>query len=272
VEYANGKWWFVVPGECTATISDGKQTRVVVGALMNPRVLLETEDMEMWASEGPTLIRNARKPVNVAASCNDTDAMEDDALTPSAAHEEQSKTDLASAILPLSQRHMRAGRDSAFLDLLSGEETRHTGDAGDYRLIHDLDRRVAALKAGIEDADARGDEKMAAALNEEKTSLRKYRNWYVNVMTGKLKPFYSKEVDDKVHRCRMWIVRGLQALAAKGLTKSVASLDAAISRGMKFQYDEQPEYKWVVTLPPHGSLPVLDKPRGGKHAGSKVAA
>ncbi len=262
VEYRNGHWTTTVPGEGTAMVRDSKQMRAVVAMLMNKEVSMEPDDIEDAASTGPVVVRRG-VPVEdepqASQEGEDEDPMEED-IDPS----DDGDADGQDVNLAF-EGTVKSGSDPDLLMLWGVRLSRHTGDTCDYGVVHDLDHRVAMLDAGIKATKA-SDVKMAAALNEERTALRKYRDWYVNSITGKRRPFYSTEVDEKVHRCRMWMVRGVQKLAAKGLAKAAASLNGAISRGMDFIYDEQPGYKWVVTLPPSGSLPVFPKANGSEVA------
>lgn len=277
VKFWNGKWIFDVPGEGTAVLRDRKQPRVVASLLLNMGKQLVPDDTEQAASTGPIVVHDIRRSVDEPAPSRDEiDALsqqsedevslEADDGSSDEGNEEEGSVDFDG------EATFTSGADPDLLMLYGLKQSRHTGDAGDYRMVEEIDRRVSDLDDGIAAAKARGHAKKAAALYEERVELRKDRGWYRNPITGKLRPFYSKEVDDKAKRCRMWILRGLRTLAAKGLPKAAASLMVAIERGMAFTYTEQPGYAWVVTPPPSGSLPNLGKPDDRHEGASEVAA
>lgn len=278
VMYKNKKWIFTAPGEKTVTIRDSFQCRTIIALLINMGSSMEPDDLESAVLTEPVVVHSNPSQEDTARSNQKTDdddlwGDDDDGTLEADENESHGENEDGCDSSFALEGKFRSGSDPDLIMLYGIKQPRHTGDTCDYQLVRDIDGRVATLDVGIEAALSRGNMKRAVALGEEKTALRKWRNsWYVNPITGKVKPFYSKGDEAKALRCRMWISRGLKALKAKGLEKAYASMDAAISRGMKFQYDAQPGYEWVVTLPPHGSLPTFDKPRGGNHAGSKVAA
>lgn len=282
VRYSDAKWIFDVPREGSIAAKDSKQVRSILHMMQNIGILMEPDDIEQAASTGPFVVKGGcpadDDPMPRGARClaeslgddvyvlpEETDGAAAEAIgdgdggTPEGSNEH----------LALEATFM-SGSDPDMLMLYKVREQRHTGDAGDRRLVHDLDRRIVALDAGIAAAQARGHRRMAAALDEERAALRTQRNWYINAVTGTLKPFRSPEADDKAHRCRMWIKRGLQALAANGLPKAAADLSAAISRGMEFVCRAQPGYEWVMIAPAPGSVPVFPK-AGANDGGSEVA-
>jgi hypothetical protein len=272
--FEDGKWLFSVPGEGKVAAKDSKQVRGLVEMMLNLGIIAEPDDIEDGVATGPSIIHGGRRPEDEpspvraeeavdVAEANDEDSQDSEgAESPSEGDDtDEEATESIDADVAIEGAFTSAS-DPELLMLYGVRQPRHTGDAGDYRLVHGLDRRVADLNRGIKEAKSRRNGKLAASLVEERTALRKDRNGYMNPITGKLKPFYSKEADDKAHRCRMWIVRGLQALAKAGLPKAAASLMVAIDRGMEFIYRKQPGYVWVVTLPPPGTLRVFPKAGG----------
>ena len=232
VEYVDGEWLFTVPGEGTAAIRDSKQARVLVEMLMNSGCQMELDDIEDAATAGPTVACHESPPAVISEPCEETYAPEDGDLPLCLDPEEQWKS----------------VRDSDFWIPVQGVETHHTGTVGDDRMLKEIDRRVARLKDGIAAALARGDMRTVTVLDEERVALRKARDWYINSMSGALRLLYTETVEKKAKRCRMWIVRGLQAMA-RGLPKAAARLSSAISRGTEFVYEEKQGWEWIVVVP-----------------------
>lgn len=283
VKYENGKWIFTVPGEGKVTVKDSKQIRVVCCLLLNMSISMEPDDIEEASSSGPYVVKGGYRPdddsfhtlVRRSEDClaaDDEDMLAPDDHGVSEAESNVDEDDDREPYVPdaVLEGTFRSSSDPDLLMRCHVEQRRYTGDAGDYEALRAIDRRLATLKGGIVAAEARGDAKGMAALGQEKIALRKARDWYYNSVGNRFRLFYSKEADDKAHRCRMWTVRGLQTLA-KGLPRASASLMVAIERGMEFIYRRQPGYLWVVTAPPPGSLPVLPKV-GVREDGSEVAA
>ena len=265
IAFLGGTWVFDVPGEGKATIADTKGIRAVVAMLRNEGVLMEPDDIEEAASKGPFVVLGGRRREADVVPVNDdeTAGLQEEDVDPGEDGERESETGFAL------EGSFRSTSDPELLMFYGVRQTHHTGQAGSYQVIHDCDRRVALLNAGIAAATVKGHKKVAKALAEEKEVLRKKRNWYINSITGKLRPFYSKEAEKKALRCRMMIVRGLQSLG-RTLPATWSNLSPAINRGIDFIYKERPYHKWIVKLPPKGQLPGLGKTR--QEDGSGAAA
>lgn len=239
VEFKNGKWIFVVPGEGILSVRDGLHTRALALLIMHAGEEMDPDDIDQAAKLGRFPIRLESTRMATAEFQNGQDAPAESDFLPYCDPEDQWKGEV----------------DPDLRDYVHGLLPRHFGTVGDRRTVADIDRRVAILK----NAKERMAQKAAEALEEERITLRRDRDWYLNPISGELRQAYSDTDMRRAQKIRMWLLRGARALA-KGLPKTSAHLDVYVSRGARFVYNDHPGWKWTVIIPPEGSLPVIGKP------------